>query len=295
MNDLYGGIEAGGTKFVCAVGSGPTDIHALTQFPTTTPQDTLDRAVDFFKEQQRKVNIMGIGIGTFGPVNLNPDSSKFGYITTTPKPGWSDTNFKGVIEERLKLPVKIDTDVNAAALAEYRWGAAQNLHTFLYLTIGTGIGGGGMADGRLLHGLTHPEMGHIRIPHDWQKDPFPGFCPYHGDCFEGLAAGPSIKNRYGERGETLSEDHPVWSLLADYISLALTNFICILSPQRIILGGGVMEQDHLLRSIRTRTQSLLNGYVNAPEILEHIDKYIVRPELRGKAGVLGAIALACSA
>jgi fructokinase len=295
MNDLYGGIEAGGTKFVCAVGSGPTDIHALTQFPTTTPQDTLDRAVDFFKEQQRKVNIMGIGIGTFGPVNLNPDSSKFGYITTTPKPGWSDTNFKGVIEERLKLPVKIDTDVNAAALAEYRWGAAQNLHTFLYLTIGTGIGGGGMADGRLLHGLTHPEMGHIRIPHDWQKDPFPGFCPYHGDCFEGLAAGPSIKNRYGERGETLSEDHPVWPLLADYISLALTNFICILSPQRIILGGGVMEQDHLLRSIRTRTQSLLNGYVNAPEILEHIDKYIVRPELRGKAGVLGAIALACSA
>jgi fructokinase len=295
MNDLYGGIEAGGTKFVCAVGSGPTDIHALTQFPTTTPQETLDRAVDFFKEQQRKVSIVGIGIGTFGPVNLNPDSSKFGYITTTPKPGWSDTNFKGVIEERLNLPVKIDTDVNAAALAEYRWGAAQNLHTFLYLTIGTGIGGGGMADGRLLHGLTHPEMGHIRIPHDWQKDPFPGFCPYHGDCFEGLAAGPSIKNRYGERGETLPEDHPVWPLLANYVSLALNNFICILSPQRIILGGGVMEQDHLLRLIRKRTQSLLNGYVNAPEILEQIDKYIVRPELRGKAGVLGAIALACSA
>jgi fructokinase len=295
MDDIYGGIEAGGTKFVCAVGSDPNKILALAQFPTTTPKETLGRVVDFFAEQQRKTNIAAIGIGTFGPVNLNPDSPKFGYITTTPKPGWSDTNIKGIIEERLKLPVTIDTDVNAAALAEHRWGAAQNLRTFLYLTIGTGIGGGGMTDGRLLHGLTHPEMGHIRIPHDLQKDPFPGSCPYHGDCFEGLAAGPSIKNRYGERGETLPEDHPVWSLLAGYVALALNNFICTLSPQRIILGGGVMEQDHLLQSIRKRTQSLLNGYVNAPEILEDIDKYIVRPELRGKAGVLGAIALACSA
>jgi fructokinase len=295
MNEFYGGIEAGGTKFVCAVGNDPNDLHALTQFPTTTPQETLNRVVEFFEEQQRKAKIAAIGIGTFGPVNLNPGASKFGYITTTPKPGWSDTNFKGIIEDRLSLPVMIDTDVNAAALAEHRWGAAQNLHTFLYLTIGTGIGGGGIADGRLLHGLTHPEMGHIRIPHDWQKDPFPGSCPYHGDCFEGLAAGPSIKNRYGERGETLPEDHPAWPLLASYVSLALNNFICTLSPQRIILGGGVMEQDHLLQSVRKNTQSLLNGYVNAPEILEDIENYIVRPQLRGKAGVLGAIALASSA
>jgi fructokinase len=295
MNELFGGIEAGGTKFVCAVGSGPNDIQALTQFPTTTPQETLERVVDFFQEQQRKANIAAIGIGTFGPVNLDPDSAKFGYITTTPKPGWSDANFKGIVEDRLKLPVAIDTDVNAAALGENRWGAAQNLHTFLYLTIGTGIGGGGMADGRLLHGLTHPEMGHIRIPHDWKADPFPGTCPYHGDCFEGLAAGPSLQKRYGVRGETLPEDHPAWSLLAGYISLALNNFICTLSPQCIILGGGVMDQDHLLRSIRKNTQSLLNKYVSAPEILEDIDNYIVRPQLRGKAGVLGAIALAISA
>jgi fructokinase len=296
MKELtYGGIEAGGTKFVCAVGSHPNEILALAQFPTTNPKDTLNQAIEFFEEQNKKAEIAAIGIGTFGPVNLNPASPKFGYITTTPKPGWSDTNFKGIIEERLKLPVTIDTDVNAAALAEHRWGAAQNLHTFLYLTIGTGIGGGGLADGRLLHGLTHPEMGHIRIPHDWQKDPFPGFCPYHGDCFEGLAAGPSIENRYGERGETLAEDHPAWSLLAGYVALALNNFICTLSPQRIILGGGVMDQDHLLQSIRKNTLNLLNGYVNVPEILEDIDNYIVRPQLRGKAGVLGAIALASSA
>ena len=296
MKELtYGGIEAGGTKFVCAVGSNPNEILALAQFPTTTPKDTLNQAIEFFEEQNKKAEIAAIGIGTFGPVNLNPASPKFGYITTTPKPGWSDTNFKGIIEEKLKLPVTIDTDVNAAALAEHRWGAAQNLHTFLYLTIGTGIGGGGLADGRLLHGLTHPEMGHIRIPHDWQKDPFPGFCPYHGDCFEGLAAGPSIENRYGERGETLAEDHPAWSLLAGYVALALNNFICTLSPQRIILGGGVMDQDHLLQSIRKNTLNLLNGYVNVPEILEDIDNYIVRPQLRGKAGVLGAIALASSA
>jgi fructokinase len=294
MNEIYGGIEAGGTKFVCAVGSGPDEILALTQFPTTNPQETLERVIEFFEEQQRKVNIAAIGIGSFGPVNMKPDSEKYGYITTTPKPGWSDTNFKGIIEKRLNLPVAIDTDVNAAALGEHRWGAAQNLHTFLYLTIGTGIGGGGMADGRPLHGLTHPEMGHIRIPHDWQVDPFTGSCPYHGDCFEGLAAGPSINKRYGVRGETLPEDHPAWSLLAGYISLALNNFICTLSPQRIILGGGVMDQDHLLRSIRKRTQDLLNNYVNAPEILEDIDNYIVRPQLRGKAGVLGSIALAFS-
>jgi fructokinase len=295
MNELYGGVEAGGTKFICAVGSGPNDIQASTQFPTTTPQETLERVINFFEEQQRKANLSAIGIGTFGPVNLNHGSAKFGYITTTPKPGWSGTNFKGFIEERLDLPVVIDTDVNAAALGEYRWGAAHNLNTFLYLTIGTGIGGGGMSDGRLLHGLTHPEMGHIRIPHDWEKDPFPGTCPYHGDCFEGLAAGPSIEKRYGVRGETLAEDHPAWSILARYISLALNNFICTLSPQRIILGGGVMDQDHLLQTIRSNTLSLLNGYVNAPEILKDIEHFIVRPHLRGKAGVLGAIALAFTA
>jgi len=295
MKKIYGGIEAGGTKFICAVGTGPNDLQALTQFPTTTPEITLGQVVDYFKEQRKTADLDSIGIGTFGPVDLNPASSTYGFITTTPKPSWSNTDFKGIIERELDLPVVIDTDVNAAALGEHKWGAAQNLHTFLYLTIGTGIGGGGMLDGRLMHGLTHPEMGHIRIPHNWDKDPFPGFCPYHGDCFEGLAAGPSIQNRYGVRGETLPEDHPAWGLLAEYVALALNNFICTLSPQRIILGGGVMGQDHLLKGTRKNVQDLLNGYVNAREILEDIDHYIVRPDLKGRAGVLGSIALALTA
>ena len=292
MKKIYGGIEAGGTKFICAVGTGPNDLQALTQFPTTNPEVTLGQVVDYFKEQRKTANLDSIGIGTFGPVDLNPASTTYGFITTTPKPSWSNTDFKGIIERELDLPVVIDTDVNAAALGEHKWGAAQNLHTFLYLTIGTGIGGGGMLDGRLMHGLTHPEMGHIRIPHNWEKDPFPGFCPYHGDCFEGLAAGPSIQNRYGVRGETLPEDHPAWDLLAEYVALALNNFICTLSPQRIVLGGGVMGQDHLLNSTRKNVQDLLNGYVNAREIIEDIDHYIVRPDLKGRAGVLGSIALA---
>jgi fructokinase len=295
MNEFYGGIEAGGTKFVCAVGNDPDNLRALTQFPTTSPDETIERAVYFFREQQRKVPIAALGIGTFGPADLNPRSASYGYITTTPKTGWKNTDLKGRLEEQLGIPTAFDTDVNAAALGEYHWGAARNLNTFIYLTIGTGIGGGSMLDGRMLHGLTHPEMGHIRVPHDWDRDPFPGTCPYHGDCLEGLAAGPSIEKRYGQRGENLPENHPAWTLLADYLALALSNFICTISPQRIILGGGVMEQEQLIRTTRQRVQELLNGYIYASEILEHIDSYIVRPKLGNKAGVLGAIALAFSA
>jgi fructokinase len=295
MEVYFGGIEAGGTKFVCAVGSGPNNIRTLTQFPTTSPEETIGRVVDFFQEQGRKIPIAALGIGTFGPVDLNRDSPHYGSITTTPKPGWKNLNLKGLIEEKLKLPAAIDTDVNSAAMAEHRWGAAKNLNTFIYLTIGTGIGGGGMVDGSLLHGLTHPEMGHVRVPHNWDEDPFTGTCPYHGDCLEGLAAGPSIEKRYGTRGEQLPEHHPAWQLLSNYIGLALANLICTLSPQRIILGGGVMEQSQLLQATRSKVQVLLNGYISAAEILDDIENYIVRPQLGKKAGVLGAIALAVSA
>lgn len=295
MNEYFGGVEAGGTKFVCAVGRGPDHMHAMTQFPTTSPEETIERAVNFFREQQNKIPIAALGIGTFGPVDINPESATYGYITTTPKPGWKNTNLKGLLEEQLGIPTAIDTDVNAAALGEHHWGAARNLHTFIYLTIGTGIGGGGMLDGRMLHGLTHPEMGHIRVHHDWEKDPFTGNCPYHGDCLEGLAAGPSIDTRYGERGEKLPPDHPAWELVSGYLSLALSNFICTLSPQRIILGGGVMEQSHLIQMIRKKVQEHLNGYIQIREILEEIDSYIVYPQLGNKAGVLGAVALAFSA
>jgi fructokinase len=166
------------------------------------------------------------------------------------------------------------------------------LDTFIYLTIGTGIGGGGLVNGHRIHGLIHPEMGHIRLPHDWQADPFPGVCPYHGDCLEGLCTGPAIEERWGRRGETLPPDHPAWELEAGYLALALTNFITTLSPQRIIMGGGVMEQPRLFPLIRRGVQTLLNGYIQAPAILEHVDEYIVPPGLGDRAGVLGAIALA---
>ena len=190
------------------------------------------------------------------------------------------------------LPVSFDTDVNGAALGEWRWGAAQGLDTFIYLTIGTGIGGGGLFNGHLMHGLLHPEMGHIPLPHDKEVDPFEGVCPFHGDCFEGLAAGPAMEKRWGQKAETLPADHPAWDLEVHYIALALQSLICTLSPQRIILGGGVAQQPQLIPLIRQKTRAFLNGYVQSTEILENIDGYIVPPALGGRAGVLGAIALA---
>lgn len=293
MSILYGGIEAGGTKFVCAVGTGPDDLRE-TRLPTTTPSETFDRAIAFFHAQSQRAPITAIGIASFGPIDLHPNSKTWGYITTTPKPGWANTNLAGAIRRALKVPVGFDTDVNVAALGEHRWGAAQGLDSFIYLTIGTGIGGGGMASGKLLHGLIHPEMGHIRIPHDFARDPFPGSCPFHGDCFEGLASGPAIEKRWGRRGEMLPENHPAWEQEAHYIALALANYICVLSPQRIILGGGVMEQSQLFPMIRREAQRMLNGYIQSPEILEprSVSEYIVPPGLGKRAGVLGAIALA---
>lgn len=285
----YGGIEAGGTKFVCAVGRGPGDLQAEERFPTTSPAETIERAIAFFQVHQP---LAAVGIASFGPLDPNPASPTFGYITSTPKPGWAHTDFAGPIRRALQVPVGFDTDVNGAALGEQRWGAAQGLDTFIYLTIGTGIGGGGMVNGQLMHGLIHPEMGHIRIPHDREADPYAGHCPYHGDCLEGLAAGPALEDRWGQSPERLPADHPAWELEAQYLALALNNFTCTLSPQRIVIGGGVMEQPRLLPLVRQKVQELLNDYVQAPEILERIDEYIVPPALGARAGVLGAIALA---
>ena len=289
---MWGGIEAGGTKFVCAVGTGPDDLRAETEFPTTTPEETLDRAVSFFRAQDRGEPLSAVAIASFGPVDPDPNSPTFGHITTTPKPGWSDIDFAGTIRRTLEVPVGFDTDVNVAALGEWRWGAARGLDTFIYVTVGTGIGGGGMAGGRLLHGLLHPEMGHVRIPHDFERDPYPGWCPYHGDCLEGLSNGPAIEERWGQRGETLPPDHPAWALEAHYLALGLANFICVVSPQRIIMGGGVMRQRHLFPLIRAEVRTILNGYIDSPEILEDNDAYIVPPGLGRRSGVLGAIALA---
>jgi fructokinase len=293
MTQLYGGIEGGGTKFVCAIGSGPDTVQDEVRFPTTTPDETIGQAIEFFRA--RDADLVAIGIASFGPVDLDPTSPTYGFITSTPKPGWASTDLAGTIQRALDLPVAFDTDVNGAALGEHRWGAAQALDTFLYLTIGTGIGGGGMVSGRRMHGLVHPEMGHILLPHDHKADPFAGICPFHGDCLEGMASGPALQARWGQPAETLPSDHPAWPIQAHYLALALMNLICTLSPQRIILGGGVMKAPNLFPLIRAGVQELLNGYVQAPQILDRIEDYIVPPALGGRAGVLGAIALAASA
>jgi fructokinase len=290
---MFGGIEAGGTKFVCAVGTGPGDVRAQSRFPTTTPDETIGRAVDFFRQQATEVGALAaIGIGSFGPLDLRPGSPTFGFITSTPKPGWANTDLAGRVQRAVNVPVSFDTDVNAAAWGEWRWGAAQGLDTFVYLTIGTGIGGGGLVNGHLMHGLVHPEMGHVLLPHDRARDPFGGSCPFHSACFEGLASGPAMEKRWGVRAENLPPNHPAWPLEAHYIALALVNYVCTLSPQRIILGGGVMAQAGLFPLIRAEVATLLAGYVRAPEIAERIDDYIVPPALGARAGVLGALALA---
>ncbi|NIS62097.1 MAG: ROK family protein [Proteobacteria bacterium] len=292
MDMLYGGIEAGGTNFVCAVGTGSDDLRTEVRFHTTTPVETINRAIGFFQKEQRRQPLAAIGIASFGPIDPDPASPTFGYITSTPKPGWAQTDFAGTVKRALAVPVALDTDVNAAALGEHWWGVAQGVDTFIYLTIGTGIGGGGMIHGQLMHGLIHPEMGHIRIPHDWQADPYPGHCPFHGDCLEGLASGPALEERWGQPPETLPSDHSAWKLEAQYLALAIANFICTLSPQRIVIGGGVMEQLKLMPLLRRKVRDLLNSYVQAPEIIQNIDEYIVAPGLGRKASILGAIALA---
>lgn len=268
-----GGIEAGGTKFICGIGTGPDDLETV-EFPTTGPEETIARAVGFFRGR----DVERIGIGSFGPVDL-----KQGRITQTPKIPWRGFDLAGAIRRGTGAEVILDTDVNAAALGEHRWGAAQGLASFIYVTVGTGIGGGCMTDGRLLHGRTHPEMGHVRIPHDWSADPYPGHCPSHGDCLEGLACGPALEARWGAHGSALPEGHPGWLLEAKYLGLGLVSLICTLSPECIVIGGGVMKGPGLLDMVRREVKQLLNGYLDVPEI--------VAPGLGGRSGVLGAIAL----
>jgi len=285
-----GAIEAGGTKFVCAVGTPAGDILHELRIPTTMPHETMSQVTEFMRI--RGGQLAAIGIGSFGPIQLNPDSPKYGYITNTPKNGWSDFDLIGPLRSAFKVPIVVDTDVNAAALAEAQWGRAQGLKTFLYVTVGTGIGGGALAEGMILHGLIHPEMGHIRVPHDEVRDPFPGVCPYHGDCLEGLASGRALEARWGAPSGTLPPDHPAWVLEAEYLALGCANWICTLSPQRIILGGGVMQQHHLFPLIRHRLSMLLNAYIDVPQLTHDIANYVVPSSLGGRGGILGALALA---
>ncbi len=290
---LYGGIEGGGTKFICAVGTGPNHILAETRFPTTTPQETMSQVVDFFKQQESSFGrIASIGFACFGPLDPNPASPTYGHILPTPKPHWTGANVVGMLRTSFDIPISFETDVNGAALGEWRWGAAQGLQNFIYLTVGTGIGGGAYVEGNLLHGLIHPEMGHIAVKHDLEKDPFEGICPFHADCLEGLASGVAIEKRWMAQGGLLPNEHPAWNLEADYIAQALASYSFMLSPQRIIIGGGVGSLPHLLPKVQQRTQEIINGYIQSPVILDDIESYIVPPGLGSRSGMLGAIALA---
>jgi fructokinase len=284
----FGGIEAGGSKWECAVGTGPADLRATETVPTTTPGETIGRVVAFF---EREGPVEAIGIGSFGPVDPNLSSPTWGHITTTPKPGWARTDVAQEIRRRLSVPVAFDTDVNAAALGEHSWGAARGIDTFCYITVGTGIGGGAMVGGKLLHGLVHPEFGHMRIPHDRDADPFPGVCPYHGDCWEGLASGRAVEARWGRSAVELT-DNAVWELQARYLALGIVCVICVLSPERIVIGGGVMTRPGLLALVRHAVHELMSGYLEHPSMRERIADYITFPALGSKAGMLGAIALA---
>ncbi len=286
---LYGGIEGGGTKFNCAVGSGPDHIVDEIRIPTSTPVETVQHICDFFAPHLGQLH--GIGLGSFGPVDVDPASPTFGYITTTPKPHWTHTNILGMLSEKINLPFAIDMDVVTAALGEAKWGASKDDSHSLYLTIGTGIGGGYIVDGKPLRGLTSLETGHIRIPHNRELDPFRGSCPFHEDCFEGLASGPSIEARFGQRAETLGDDHPFWQIEASYIAHALVNYILTLSPKRIIIGGGVMQNQFMFPAVRGKVQELMNHYIGHETLTKKIDQYIVPPALGSRSGVLGAIAL----
>lgn len=279
---VVGGIDAGGTKWLCAVGTSPGNLLAQSLVPTGPPADTLARVAAFFAEQ-RDPPVTALGIACFGPIDLDPASPTFGFITTTPKPGWANVDVVGAFRS-LGVPVSFDTDVNGAALGEARWGAGREADPLVYVTVGTGIGGGAIVNGRLLHGLGHPEMGHVPLRRDPLRDPFPGACPYHRDCLDGLASGRALRERWGAAAETLPPDHPAWDLETEYLALGLAAIISILSPRRIVVGGGVMRQPTLLERVRARLDAVLAGYVRAPQI--------VAPALGAHSGVFGAFALA---
>ncbi|MBY0013710.1 ROK family protein [Paenibacillus typhae] len=285
-----GAIEAGGTKFICGIGDEHGRIEDQISFPTGHPDQTMPQVIEYFRDKGAEA----IGIGSFGPIDIRPDSPAYGYITTTPKPGWANYNLLGTLKQAFPVPLGWDTDVNAAAYGEVKWGAAQGLSSCLYITVGTGIGVGVYTEGRLVHGLVHPEGGHVptrRHP----EDHYPGRCPYHGDCLEGMAAGPAIEARWGKKGHELPAGHQAWEIEAFYIAESVTQAVLLLSPEKIILGGGVMQQSQLFPLIREGVRRNLNGYVSADAILTHMDEYIVAPGLGQQAGLCGALALGLAA
>jgi fructokinase len=286
ISRVYGGIEAGGTKFVYAVGETSQTILALTSIPTTTPTETLAQVIAFFRPYQP----YSLGLATFGPVDLNQGSPTYGHILSTPKVAWQGCPIVDVLRSWLGIPVAVDTDVNAAALAEFMYGAGRGCDPLVYLTVGTGIGGGAVIQGRPLHGLMHPEMGHMllaRAPGDTQ----PSGCPFHEDCLEGLASGHAMRLRFGAP-EALPPAHEAWGLEATYLGRALATIATVLAPQRIIIGGGVMHQAHLLPRIREVCAQALHGYLPRLKSTSDFEAYIVAPALGDQAGIVGALCLA---
>jgi fructokinase len=292
--EWYGGIEAGGTKFNCIIAQDPEHILAETTISTLTPEITIPEVIHFFKEGEstHQIKLSAMGIACFGPVNLDKQDPLFGSITSTPKIQWQNTPLLNLLKTQFNIPFGFDTDVNGAALGEGKWGAGQGLSDFVYITIGTGIGGGIISNGLPLHGLIHPELGHILLNHDLKKDPFAGVCPFHGDCLEGLASGPSMTKRWGISTHDMPEDHPAWDLEAFYLGQAVHDLCLFSSPKRIIMGGGVMKKTGLLKKIRANVRASLNGYVDSELIKQENESYIVSPHFGDRAGSLGAIALA---
>lgn len=285
MDGKFALIEAGGTKFVVGVGDASREIYARTRIDTTVPEETIPAVISWLSEQG--YDYVGVGIASFGPLDLDHASPSWGHIIRTTKPHWSNADIAGPLARASGCPVAIDTDVNGAALAEWKWGAGQGQRCSLYLTVGTGIGGGAVVDGRLIQGVSHPEMGHIRMPRHPADSGFPGICSFHGDCLEGLASGPAIKARWGASLSELPADHEAHDIIAWYLAQSIVTFQAILEPGRVILGGGVMGSPGLIERVREQTANASGGYfAGAPE------QIIVAPGLGGDAGLIGALALA---
>ena len=287
---LYGALEAGGTKMVCAIGDENGNILERVSIPTLTPAETMPAMIEFFSNK----GISALGIGCFGPVDLDKKSPTYGYITSTPKLAWTNYPIVAEFEKALGIPVGFDTDVNAAALGEATWGCTKDVENSIYITIGTGVGVGVIANGKPYHGMIHPEGGHILLARHPQ-DPMVGSgCPFHENCMEGLAAGPSLEKRWGVKGAELAGRPEVWELEAWYIAQAITNYIMILSPQRIICGGGVMHQDCLQPMTRKNVAEMVNGYIKGKG-MDDLENYIVGVSLNDNQGAMGAVKLAMDA
>ncbi|MEP7242851.1 MAG: ROK family protein [Gammaproteobacteria bacterium] len=293
---LLAGVELGGTKCVCILGTGPDDIRVQERLPTTGPEATLSR-IEALLEQWTTQHgaFVALGIASFGPLDLKPGSATHGFIKATTKPGWSNTDVAGRLARRFSVPVEVNTDVNGAALAEGRWGGAQGLDDFAYITVGTGVGVGLIVNGAPVFGCNHTEMGHIRVAR-MAGDQWPGACVFHGDCVEGLASGPAIEARAGVSADHLATDHVAWAAVAHTLGQLLHTLVLTTAPRRIFLGGGVMaSQEHLFPRVRHELQASLKGYVEVAPVNRGIKQYVVPPGLGTLAGPLGSLALAAKA